>query len=148
MNKVQVHVQRVRERAVIPQYATEGSAGVDLVACVDAPKRLAPGEQTMIPTGIAIALPSRDLVGLIFPRSGLATRNGLVLANSVGVIDADYRGEIFCPMVNRGKDTVVIEPGDRIAQMLFMPIAVAQLVEAERLETTARGAGGFGSTGS
>lgn len=147
MHKVQVHVQRVRERAVIPQYATEGAAGVDLVACIDSPQRLAPGEQVMVPTGIAIALPSRDLVGLIFPRSGLATRTGLVLANSVGVIDADYRGEIFCPMINRGKEAVVIEPGDRIAQMVFMPIAVAELVEVEQLEATARGAGGFGSTG-
>ncbi len=147
MRKVQVQVQRVREQAVIPQYATEGAAGVDLVACIDAPKRLAPGEQVMIPTGIAIALPARDWVGLIFPRSGLATRSGLVLANNVGVIDADYRGEIFCPMLNRGKETVVIEPGDRIAQMVFMPIAVADFVEAEHLEATARGAGGFGSTG-
>lgn len=147
MRKVQVQVQRLRAQAVIPQYATEGAAGVDLVACLDAPQRLAPGEQMMIPTGIAIALPSRDLVGLIFPRSGLATRSGLVLANTVGVIDADYRGEIFCPMVNRGKEPVVIEPGDRIAQMVFMPIAVAELVEAEHLDTTARGAGGFGSTG-
>ena len=90
MRKVQVQVQRVRQVA-IPQYATEGAAGVDSVACIDAPKRLAPGEQVMIPTGIAIALPARDWVGLIFPRSGLATRSGLVLANNVGVIDADYR---------------------------------------------------------
>lgn len=143
-----MQVQRVRRGALIPEYATEGSAGVDLTACLDQPLQIEPGEQAMIPTGIAIALPARDFVGLIFPRSGLATRSGLVLANSVGVIDSDYRGEVFCPMVNRGGAPVVIEPGDRIAQMVFMPIAVAELVETERLEATERGEGGFGSTGS
>ena len=147
MSNIQVQVQRVRPGAVIPAYATNGAAGVDLIACLGNSKELVPGEQAIVPTGLAIALPTRDLVALVFPRSGLATRSGLVLANSVGVIDADYRGEIFCPMVNRGSAPVTIEPSDRIAQMVFMPIAVAHLVETENLEPTDRGTGGFGSTG-
>lgn len=147
MAEVEVKVQRVREGAVLPAYTTEGAAGVDLVACIEKPVTLAPGEGSVVPTGIAIALPDRHWVALVFPRSGLATRKGLVLANSVGVIDADYRGEVLCPMVNRGREPVTIEPGDRIAQMLFLPIGTAKWIEVEELPSTERGSGGFGSTG-
>lgn len=144
---ITVKVQRLREGARLPYYATEGAAGLDLVAALDEPVTLQPGERRAVPTGIAIALPSREWVALVFARSGLAARHGLALANGVGVIDSDYRGEILCAMVNLGQEPVTIRPGDRIAQLVCVPVATVRLEPVDALDPTARGAGGFGSTG-
>lgn len=144
---VELKVKRLRDHASLPYYASAGAAGLDLVACLDSPLELTPGGRIAVPTGIAIALPSRNWVALVFARSGLATRSGLTLANGVGVIDSDYRGEILCSMVNLSDQPVTIKPGDRIAQLAVMPVGVAHLVEVDSLDTTPRGTGGFGSTG-
>ncbi|MDI6709373.1 MAG: dUTP diphosphatase [Bacillota bacterium] len=130
-----------------PAYATAGAAGMDLAACLESPLTLGPGERELVPTGLAIELPSRAFVALVFPRSGLAARRGVTLANAVGVVDADYRGEILCPLINLGPDPVTITPGDRIAQVLFVPVATAALEWVEKLSPSVRGDGGFGSTG-
>jgi dUTP pyrophosphatase len=147
LETITMEVKRLRPGAKLPYYASEASAGMDLVACIDQPVIIQPNQRQAIPTGIAIALPRRDLVALIFARSGLALRQGLALANGVGVVDADYRGEILCAMLNTSDQTVTVNPGDRIAQMVIMPICVAGLVDVEELDATTRGAGGFGSTG-
>lgn len=135
-------------RFPLPEYKTAGAAGMDLVACIDRPVRLQPGERTLIPTGIAIALPTPYLVALIFARSGLASKHGVNLANGVGVIDSDYRGEIKCPLHNSGTETFVVEPGDRIAQLVVTPVVAVRWHEVDELPSSARGADGFGSTGS
>ena len=130
-----------------PFYATEGSAGMDLSACIDSPRTLNPGDKATIPTGIAIGLPSKAYVALIFARSGLGIKRGITMANGVGVIDSDYTGEIMCGVVHLGSEPYTIYPGDRIAQMVFMPVTIATLIPADKLEETDRGAGGLGSTG-
>ncbi len=134
-------------RPGLPYYATAGSAGMDLAACISEPVTLVPRQRLSIPTGIALQIPHPGIVGLVFPRSGLAARQGLTLANSVGVIDSDYTGEILCILVNHGNEDVTIFPGDRIAQILFMPVCRAELFEVDELTDTHRGTGGFGSTG-
>lgn len=144
---LEVKIRRVRPGVTLPYYASEAAAGLDLSAAITEPLVIHRGERHRIPTGIAIALPSRNWVGLLFARSGLAYRSGLALANGVGVIDADYRGEIMCAVINLGEEPVTVNPGDRIAQLVFMPVAAAKLVEVEQLDETERGAGGFGSTG-
>ena len=130
-----------------PFYATPGSAAMDLHACVDAAMTLRPGGRAVIPTGIAIALPSPDYVALVFVRSGMGFRHGIALSNGVGVIDSDYRGEISVGLVNLSQDSYTIQPGDRIAQLMVTPVVRPVLVQAEELDETDRGAGGFGSTG-
>ena len=120
---------------------------MDLCACVDEAVTLAPGQRLGIPTGIAIALPSPDYVALVFVRSGMGFRHGIALSNGVGVIDSDYRGEISVGLVNLSQDSYTIQPGDRIAQLLVTPVVRPVLVQAEELDETDRGAGGFGSTG-
>ena len=130
----------------LPQYATPDSAGVDLLAAVLEDVSLAPGERTLIPTGIALSLP-RGYEAQIRPRSGLALKNGLTLLNTPGTIDADYRGEIKVILVNLGHETFVVERGDRIAQMVVAPVSRAELLEVGDLDDTGRGEGGFGSTG-
>lgn len=130
-----------------PAYATPGSAGLDLCAALSAPVIIEPGQRGRIPTGIAVQLPSRNLVGLVFVRSGLAFRYGLTLANAVGVIDADYTGEIICSVVNHGHERLTINPGERIAQLVCVPIAIAEIEHVDELAETDRGPGGFGSTG-
>jgi dUTP pyrophosphatase len=130
-----------------PAYATPGSAGLDLCAAVPEPVTVAPGQRVRIPTGIAVQLPARGLVGLVFVRSGLAARHGLSLVNAVGVIDADYTGEIICPVINHGHEPLTIHPGDRIAQLVCLPIAVPEIEYVDELAETDRGSGGFGSTG-
>ncbi len=142
-----LHVKKLREDAVLPVRATEGSAGMDLHALVDAPVTLQPGERAMVPTGLAIALPSPEYVALIFARSGLAVKKGVTLSNCVGVIDSDYRGELKIGLINQSKEAYTIEKGERIAQLVIMPVCLPQVVEAENLDETDRGAGGFGSTG-
>lgn len=148
-------IQKLHPKAVLPQYATAGSAGLDLCACLDAPLTLerhttsADQDQwncVKVPTGLAMAIPE-GYVGLIFARSGLATKHGLTPANCVGVIDSDYRGEIVVALVNLGAEDYVIQPGERIAQLVIVPFAQPALVEANALSQTDRGTGGFGSTG-
>ena len=131
----------------LPTYATAASAGVDLCAELKEQLIINPGENVKIPTGLAIQLPSQQVVALVFARSGLASRQGIGLTNGVGVIDSDYRGEIQVLMHNSGSQPVIINSGDRIAQMVFMPIFRALFEEVAELEDTVRGTGGFGSTG-
>ena len=131
----------------VPQYKTAGAAAMDLCACMEEDVTLAPGQRMGIPTGIAIALPSPDYVALVFVRSGMGFRNGIGLSNGVGVIDSDYRGEISVGLVNLSGEDYTIRPGDRIAQLMVVPVVRPVLVQAEELDETDRGAGGFGSTG-
>ena len=130
-----------------PARATEGSAGLDLAACIDEPVTIAPRALVRIPTGIAIALPSPDYVALVFARSGLGIRHGIALSNGVGVIDSDYRGELQVGLTNLSDTPYTIRPGDRIAQLVVTPVALPQVEIVEELEDTGRGTGGFGSTG-
>ncbi len=144
---LQVDIQILSPLAKKPQYATAGSAGMDLCAAIEEEITLAKGEIRLIPTGIAIALPSAEHVALVYARSGLAIKHGITMANAVGVIDSDYRGEIKVGVINLGADDFVICPGDRIAQLVFEPVCIAQLNEVRSLNDTDRGSGGFGSTG-
>lgn len=130
-----------------PYYATPGSAAMDLHACIDEPVVIPAGGQAAIPTGIAIGLPSPDYVALIFARSSLGVKYGVTPANCVGVIDSDYRGEIMVGLRNAGKSDYIVQPGDRVAQMAVLPVIQAELELVEELDSTERGAGGFGSTG-
>ena len=143
--EIKVRIKRLREDARIPVYQTEGAACCDLTAAEAV--TLKPGERALIPTGIALDFGSRDYAALLFARSGLASKKGLTLANGVGVIDSDYRGEIKAAVVNLGDETVEILPGDRVAQLGFFPVARAVFTEEEELGETERGAGGFGHTG-
>ncbi|NLW46789.1 MAG: dUTP diphosphatase [Firmicutes bacterium] len=145
--KVKVLSPLIKTKIPMPCYATEGSAAMDLHACCETSIAIPPRSRGKIPTGIAIELPSPDLVALIFPRSGLASKHGISLSNAVGVIDSDYRGEIICLVKNESDQEFVIEPGDRIAQMAFFPICRMGWEEVAELEETQRGEGGFGSTG-
>jgi dUTP pyrophosphatase len=144
---MELKIKKLRENAKIPLRATPGSAGMDLYACIDEPITLAGGEKAVIPTGIAIALPSADLGAFIFARSGLAIKHGIGLLNSVGVIDSDYRGEICVGLINQLKEPYTINPDERIAQMVIMPVSLIPPVEVSELDETERGEGGFGSTG-
>ena len=140
-------IKKVRENAKVPQRATGGSAGLDLCACIDAPITLNGGETALIPTGVAIALPSAEYGAFVFPRSGIAIKHGIGLLNSVGVIDSDYRGEIMVGVINQISESYTIEPGERIAQMVILPVSQAKFTVTEELDETERGSGGFGSTG-
>lgn len=140
-------MKKVRENAIIPKRATAGSAGLDLCACIDEPLTVKAGERAVIPSGIAIALESSEVVALVFARSGLAIKHGISLSNSVGVIDSDYRGEICVGIINISREDYTVNPGERIAQLVLTPVIPAEPVEVESLDETERGAGGFGSTG-
>ena len=140
-------VRRLRESAKLPFRATEGSAGMDLYACIDSPVTFGAGEKAVIPTGIAIELPSAELAAFVFARSGLAIKHGIGLLNGVGVIDSDYRGEICVGVINQLAEPYTIAPDERIAQLVIMPVSLITPVEAQSLDDTARGEGGFGSTG-
>lgn len=142
------NIKKLRDNAKIPFRATPGSAGMDLYACVDEPITIEGGEKAVIPTGIAIELPSAELGAFVFARSGLAIKHGIGLLNSVGVIDSDYRGEICVGLINQLKESYTIQPDERIAQLVIMPVSLITPAEAESLDETKRGAGGFGSTGS
>ena len=144
---MELKIKKLKENAKIPLRATPGSAGMDLYACIDEPITLAGGEKAVIPTGIAIALPSAELGAFIFARSGLAIKHGIGLLNSVGVIDSDYRGEICVGLINQLKEPYTINPDERIAQMVIMPVSLIPPVEVSELDETERGTGGFGSTG-
>lgn len=141
------NVRRLRESAKLPFRATEGSAGMDLYACIDSPVTLGAGEKAVIPTGIAVELPSAELAAFVFARSGLAIKHGIGLLNGVGVIDSDYRGEICVGVINQLAEPYTIAPDERIAQLVIMPVSLINPVEAQSLDDTARGEGGFGSTG-
>ena len=141
-----IPVKRLRQNANFPAYATASAAGADLYACLDAPVDIGPQETKMIPLGFAMAIPA-GWAGLIFARSGLASKRDLAPANKVGVIDADYRGEWFIPLHNHGERPQTVQPGERIAQLVLVPCMTASFFEADSLDETARGAGGFGSTG-
>lgn len=142
----EVNVKKLYPNARLPVYGTEFSAGADLCACLDAPVTLQPGETRLISIGISMELPE-GYAGLVYARSGLASKRGLAPANKVGVVDSDYRGEFFVPLHNHGSVPQTIEPGDRIAQMILTPYLTAKFVETDALSDTARGEGGFGSTG-
>ncbi|SHI55333.1 dUTP diphosphatase [Desulfosporosinus lacus] len=147
-NSINVKIKKVSKNSLaLPRYATVASAGVDLCADLKDTLTLSPGENVKIPTGLAIELPGPHVVALVFARSGLASRYGIGLTNGVGVIDSDYRGEIQVLMHNLGDQPITVNSGDRIAQMIFMPIFRAVFEEVTELEETARGTGGFGSTG-
>ena len=138
---------KIGKEIPFPAYATPGSAGMDLRACIDEPVTIPAGERGMIPTGLAIALPGPEWVALVYARSGLAIKHGVAPANCVGVIDSDYRGEIVVGLLNSSKEDYTIEPGERVAQLVIMPVTQARVSVVEELDETERGTGGFGSTG-
>jgi len=147
VNEINVKLKLTREGAALPAYATEGSAAVDLRAVIDAPVILAPGERALIPTGIAIAPETSGVVAIVAARSGLSIKHGIALTNGIGVIDSDYRGEIGVSLTNQSDKPYTVSPGDRIAQLMFIPVLHANLILSETLDETVRGEGGFGSTG-
>lgn len=149
MQKIELKIldARIGNKFPLPRYGTDGAAGLDLVACLDAPLTLKPGDTHLIPTGIAIHIGDAGLAAVLLPRSGLGHKHGIVLGNLVGLIDSDYQGQIFVSCWNRGKEAFTIEPGDRIAQMVFVPVVQAEFEIVPDFEASRRGAGGFGHTG-
>ncbi len=141
-----VNVQLLREGAAAPAYGSAGAAGADLHACLPQPLAIPPGQTALVPTGVAVEIPE-GFAGLVFARSGLATKRNLAPANKVGVIDSDYRGEILVALHNHGGETQTVEPGERVAQLVLTPCLRADFAPVEQLSQTKRGAGGFGSTG-
>ena len=141
-----IKVKKMNSMACIPLQATDGSAGSDLYACLDAEASLAPGETLLVPTGLALEIPD-GYVGLVFARSSVASKRGLAPANKVGVIDSDYRGELLVALFNHGAVPQTVAPHERIAQLVVVPYLAAEYIEAETLSDTVRGSGGFGSTG-
>lgn len=148
MKKIDVRVLDVRVREQLPHYATPGSAGLDLRACIDAPLSLAPGDAELIPTGIAIHLADPGLAAVVLPRSGLGHKHGIVLGNLVGLIDSDYQGQIFVSTWNRGNAPFVIAPMERLAQLVVIPVVQVGFNLVDDFAASARGGAGFGSTGS
>ena len=138
---------RIGTEFPLPAYATSGSAGMDLRACLDAALTLNPGETQLIPTGLAIHIGDPNLAAVILPRSGLGHKHGVVLGNLVGLIDSDYQGQLMISCWNRGQQSFVIEPGERIAQLVFVPVVQVELAAVEDFDQSARGAGGFGHSG-
>jgi len=138
---------RIGTKFPLPRYATDGAAGLDLIACLDEPLHLAPGTTHLVPSGIAIHIGAGHLAAMILPRSGLGHKHGIVLGNLVGLIDSDYQGQIFVSVWNRGHEPFTIEPGDRIAQMVFVPVVQATFEVVSDFAESNRGAGGFGHTG-
>lgn len=145
--KIKALSPKIGKEIPLPSYATAGSAGLDLRACIDAPVTVEPGQRLSIPTGFAIALPDPGWVALIYARSGLAVKHGIAPCNCVGVVDSDYRGEIVVALQSYAGEAYTIQPGERIAQMVITPVAQADIELVDELDDTARGAGGFGSTG-
>ena len=144
---MKLFVKRLDPRVQLPAYQTPGAAAQDLAALLDAPVTIAPRQLASIPTGLAIALPDAGWVALVFARSGLGIKHGIALSNGVGVIDSDYRGELKVGLTNLSDEPYTIQPGDRIAQLMVVPVGQAAVHELEELPPTDRGAGGFGSTG-
>ncbi len=148
-HKLQVRVLDPRLGADIPMpaYATHGSAGLDLRACLDAPRTVEPGQTVLLPTGLAIHIADPGLAAMILPRSGLGHKHGIVLGNLVGLIDSDYQGELMVSCWNRGHDTFTIDVGERIAQLVLVPVVQADFEVVDQFDDSVRGSGGFGSTG-
>jgi dUTP pyrophosphatase len=147
MTTIDVKVLDARMAELLPAYATPGSAGLDLRACLDAPLLLAPGASALIPTGLSIHIGDPGLAAMLLPRSGLGHKHGIVLGNLVGLIDSDYQGPLMVSCWNRGQGAFTIEPMERIAQMVIVPVVQAAFRRVEQFEESARGQGGFGSTG-
>lgn len=149
MNKIQLKVldQRIGNEIPFPAYGTDGSAGMDLRACIDEKITLKPGQTELIPTGIAIHIEDNSMAATILPRSGLGHKHGIVLGNLVGLIDSDYQGQVFVSMWNRGDTVFEIESGDRIAQIVFVPVIQVEFEQVDEFGDSDRGEGGFGSTG-
>ena len=144
--KTNIQIKKINENAIVPTYGTEYSAGADIYALIDGIETIEPGQSKLIHTGLSFAIPE-GLVGLVFARSGMASKRGLAPANKVGVIDSDYRGELMVCLHNHGAAPQTIENGERIAQISFVPYYAATFEIVDELEATARGNGGFGSTG-
>ena len=147
MKKLDVRILDPRIRDQLPHYATTGSAGIDLRACIDKPLTLAPGQTELVPTGIAIHLGDAGLAAIILPRSGLGHKHGIVLGNLVGLIDSDYQGQLFVSTWNRGSAPFVLNPLERLAQLVVVPVVQVELNVVDDFAESARGGGGFGSTG-
>jgi dUTP pyrophosphatase len=149
MRNVQLKIldPRIGKEFPLPQYSTDGAAGLDLIACIDEHLRVEPGEAHLVPTGIAIHIADPEFAAVLLPRSGLGHRHGIVLGNLVGLIDSDYQGQVLVSCWNRGHEHFVIEPGDRIAQMVFVPVVHARFEIVDDFTQSSRGAGGFGHTG-
>ena len=147
MTTIDVKILDERIKEMPPAYATPGAAGLDLRACIDMPLKVHSGETHLIPTGIAIHLDDPGLAAMILPRSGLGHKHGIVLGNLVGLIDSDYQGEIFVSLWNRGKDTFTLNPLDRLAQLVVVPVVQVSFNVVNEFDDSHRGAGGFGSTG-
>ncbi|MBI3054770.1 MAG: dUTP diphosphatase [Betaproteobacteria bacterium] len=147
MKKLDVKILDARMRDQLPHYATSGSAGLDLRACIDEPITLAPGQTELVPTGIAIYLDDPGLAAVILPRSGLGHKHGIVLGNLIGLIDSDYQGQIFVSTWNRGNAPFVLNPLERLAQLVVVPVVQVELNVVDDFAESSRGAGGFGSTG-
>lgn len=149
MQKIQLKIldKRIGKEFPLPQHATDGSAGMDMRACLDEHLRVEPGETHLIPTGLAIHIEDPGLAAILLPRSGLGHKHGIVLGNLVGLIDSDYQGQVFISVWNRSEHSFTIEPGDRIAQMVFVPVVQAEFEVVDEFNTSDRGAGGFGHSG-
>ncbi|MCJ8339739.1 MAG: dUTP diphosphatase [Pseudomonadales bacterium] len=149
MNKLQVKIldSRIGAEFPLPSYATPGSAGLDLRACLDSPLTIEPGQTHLIPTGMAIHIEDPGLCAMILPRSGLGHKHGIVLGNLVGLIDSDYQGQLFVSCWNRGQTTFTMEPGERIAQLVLVPVVQAEFEIVDDFSASDRGEGGFGSSG-
>jgi dUTP pyrophosphatase len=147
MRKLEVRILDDRIRSMLPQYATAGAAGLDLRACIDAPLTLRPGDSQLVPSGIAIHLGDPGFAAVVLPRSGLGAKHGIVLGNLVGLIDSDYQGQVLVSVWNRGSAAFTIQPLDRIAQLIVVPVVQVEFEVVEEFAASARGAGGFGSTG-
>jgi dUTP pyrophosphatase len=146
--KVRILDARIGKEFPLPQYATAGSAGLDLRACLDKPVTLEPGRAELLPTGLAIYVEDPGLAAVILPRSGLGHKHGIVLGNLVGLIDSDYQGQLMVSCWNRGREPYTVQPGERIAQLVIVPVVQVDLEVVEDFAATSRGAGGFGSSGS
>lgn len=149
MNKVKIKIldPRIGQAFPLPYYITPGSAGMDLRACLKEAVTLSPGKTLLIPTGLAIHIDDSTIAATILPRSGLGHKHGIVLGNLIGLIDSDYQGEILISCWNRGQETFTIQPGERIAQLVFLPVIQVEWAVVESFEETTRGEGGFGHTG-
>lgn len=149
MKSIQLKIldSRIGSDFPLPEYATSGSAGVDMRACIDAPLTISPGETHLIPTGVALHIGDPGLAAVLLPRSGLGHKHGIVLGNLVGLIDSDYQGQVFVSCWNRGKDSFTIQPGERVAQMVFVPVVRAAFETVPSFQVSDRGDGGFGHSG-
>ena len=147
MRKLQVRILDERIRGMLPHYATPGAAGLDLRACIDAPLSLAPGDSQLVSSGIAIHVGDPGYAAVVLPRSGLGAKNGIVLGNLVGLIDSDYQGPLMISVWNRGQAAFTLQPLERVAQLVIVPVMQVEFEVVDQFSASSRGAGGFGSTG-